>query len=82
MAPTAIGHASSHESREAARDARRTRNPRDPALCPTDDEATVPRRKARHNKQSLEYLWRSGVAGGMAGCVVGSPLARICGAPG
>jgi len=63
-----------HEPREATRDAPRLpRDERDPTLCPTDDEAAVPRRKGIQSKQSLDYLWRSGVAGGMAGCVVGSP---------
>lgn len=37
------------------------------AVCPTDDEAVVPRKV---DKQSLDYLWRSGTAGGVAGCAV------------
>lgn len=36
-------------------------------MCPTDDEAVVPRKV---DKQSLDYLWRSGTAGGVAGCAV------------
>lgn len=40
----------------------------DPALCPTDGEAVVPRKQL--NKQSIDYLWRSAVAGGLAGCAV------------
>lgn len=39
------------------------------AICPTDDEAVVPRKKV--DKQSFDYLWRSGTAGGLAGCAVG-----------
>jgi solute carrier family 25 protein 16 len=44
------------------------RSPRDPTICPTDDEAIVPR--AALNKQSWEYVIKSGVAGGLAGCAV------------
>lgn len=35
-----------------------------------EDDEVVPRKK--HDKQSLEYLWRSGTAGGLAGCAVSS----------
>lgn len=38
------------------------------AIHVTDDDEVVPRKK--HDKQSLEYLWRSGTAGGIAGCAV------------
>lgn len=38
------------------------------AVCPTDDEAVVPRKKV--DKQSFDYLWRTGTAGGVAGCAV------------
>lgn len=44
---------------------------KDPAVCPTDDEAQIPRPKESKDKRSLDYVWRSGVAGGMAGCAVG-----------
>lgn len=37
-------------------------------VCPTDSEAVTPKRKT----QSFDYVWRSGVAGGMAGCAVSS----------
>jgi hypothetical protein len=47
-------------------------SPRDPTICPTDDEAIVP--KAALNKQSWEYVVKSGVAGGLAGCAVRLPL--------
>ncbi|KAK0627115.1 mitochondrial carrier domain-containing protein [Immersiella caudata] len=59
---------------------RQPRGQRDPVLCPTDEEAAVPRRKGAQNKRSLDYLWRSGVAGGMAGCVAKTlvaPLDRV-----
>lgn len=42
---------------------------KEPAVCPTDDEAQVPRKSAK-DKRSFDYVWRSGVAGGMAGCAV------------
>jgi hypothetical protein len=41
----------------------------DPALCPTDDDAIGPKQHAP-NKQSLDYVWRTGLAGGLAGCAV------------
>jgi solute carrier family 25 (mitochondrial carrier protein), member 16 len=40
----------------------------DPKICPTDDEAIVPKRQM--DKQSWEYIIKSGVAGGLAGCAV------------
>lgn len=52
---------------------------KDPAVCPTDDEAQVPRKPPK-NKRSLDYVWRSGVAGGLAGCAaktVVAPLDRV-----
>jgi solute carrier family 25 (mitochondrial carrier protein), member 16 len=50
---------------DAAQRKRRT----EPALCPTDDDAITLKRQMPQ-KQSLEYVWRSGLAGGMAGCAV------------
>jgi hypothetical protein len=41
---------------------------RDTKICPTDDEAFLPKRKL--NKRSPEYIIKSGVAGGLAGCAV------------
>lgn len=46
---------------------------KDPPVCPTDDDARIPRKVAK-DKRSFDYLWRSGVAGGMAGCAVCSIL--------
>ncbi|KAL3965412.1 hypothetical protein ACCO45_002416 [Purpureocillium lilacinum] len=40
---------------------------KDPAVCPTDDETLTPRKK---DTRTWNYVWRSGVAGGMAGCAV------------
>ncbi|KAK3688495.1 mitochondrial carrier domain-containing protein [Podospora appendiculata] len=53
---------------------------KDPALCPTDDEAAVPRAKSPVNKRSYDYVWRSAVAGGFAGCAaktIVAPLDRV-----
>lgn len=47
---------------------------KDPAVCPTDEEAKFPRTESQQrNKRSFDYLWRSGVAGGFAGCAVRYP---------
>lgn len=41
------------------------------AIRPADGEAVaVPRKKV--DKQSWDYVWRSGMAGGLAGCAVRS----------
>ncbi|PHH69790.1 hypothetical protein CDD80_6501 [Ophiocordyceps camponoti-rufipedis] len=47
-----------------------------PAVCPTDEEALTPRK----DKSSWDYVWKSGVAGGFAGCAaktVVAPLDRV-----
>ncbi|KAK0636949.1 mitochondrial carrier domain-containing protein [Bombardia bombarda] len=52
----------------------------DPAICPTDSEAAVHEAKSRQNKRSLDYVWKSGVAGGLAGCAAKTlvaPLDRV-----
>ncbi|KAL2153252.1 hypothetical protein VTH82DRAFT_4407 [Thermothelomyces myriococcoides] len=55
-------------------------NPKkEPAVCPTDDEAQVPRKTSK-DKRSFDYVWKSGVAGGMAGCAaktIVAPLDRV-----
>jgi hypothetical protein len=48
--------------------------PKEPVLCPTDNEAILPKKKL--NKQSWDYVIKSGVAGGLAGCSV-SDLAML-----
>jgi solute carrier family 25 protein 16 len=52
------------------------RSKRDPAICPTDDEhrsiTAVKDEQKKLDKRSFDYLWRSGVAGGFAGCAVRS----------
>jgi hypothetical protein len=46
---------------------------KDLAICPTDDdEAIAPKTKKPH-KQSFDYIWRTGVAGGLAGSAVYPP---------
>ncbi|KAH6635309.1 mitochondrial carrier domain-containing protein [Chaetomium sp. MPI-SDFR-AT-0129] len=52
---------------------------KEPAVCPTDDEAQVPR-KATKDKQSVNYVVKSGIAGGLAGCAaktIVAPLDRV-----
>lgn len=39
------------------------------AICPTDDETIAPKGKKPH-KQSFDYIWRTGLAGGLAGSAV------------
>lgn len=40
-------------------------------ICPTDTDAIVPRKqKHKVDKQSTEYIVKSGIAGGLAGCAV------------
>ncbi|KAH8585584.1 mitochondrial carrier protein LEU5 [Bisporella sp. PMI_857] len=54
------------------------RRGRDLALCPTDDDAIAPKKKP--HKQSLDYIWRTGLAGGLAGSeakTVVAPLDRV-----
>nr|POE72267.1 mitochondrial carrier protein leu5 [Quercus suber] len=58
-----------------------------PSICPTDTESILPLRHSSENhgqrkiaKQSLEYVVRSGVAGGLAACAaktVVAPLDRV-----
>jgi hypothetical protein len=45
---------------------------RDPRICPTDDEAIIPKKTTvtKFDKQSWNYIIRSAVAGGLAGCAV------------
>jgi len=57
-----------------------SRRQKEAPICPTDDEAAIPQRKSAKDKRSLDYIWRSGVAGGLAGCAgktVVAPLDRV-----
>lgn len=50
-----------------------SRIPHDTAICPTDNDAIISnkhRTKAKLDKSSWEYIVKSGVAGGFAGCAV------------
>ncbi|KAL1849691.1 hypothetical protein VTK73DRAFT_9830 [Phialemonium thermophilum] len=49
---------------------------KDAAVCATDDEAVVPRKRPV-DKRSFDYLWRSGVAGGVAGCAAKTAVAPL-----
>jgi len=49
------------------------------AICPTDDDAIASKAKKPH-KQSFDYIWRTGLAGGLAGSAaktVVAPLDRV-----
>jgi len=80
MPPALLDHASpsamlKDKPREMDAHARRV----EPPLCPTDDEALAPKRLKPH-KQSLDYIWRTGVAGGLAGSAAKTlvaPLDRV-----
>ncbi|KAL2070221.1 hypothetical protein VTL71DRAFT_13247 [Oculimacula yallundae] len=51
----------------------------DLAICPTDDDTIAPKTKKPH-KQSFDYIWRTGVAGGLAGSAAKTlvaPLDRV-----
>ena len=50
----------------------------DKAAVSGPNEATVATKGAgtHRNKQSLDYVLKSGLAGGLAGCAVGRPLRR------
>lgn len=57
----------------AAQVAPSRRSLREPPICPTDEEALVPKKGQKHqkvDKRSPEYIIKSGLAGGIAGCAV------------
>jgi len=54
-----------------------SRRQKEAPICPTDDEAAIPQRKSAKDKRSLDYIWRSGVAGGLAGCAVCGPTSDV-----
>lgn len=43
-----------------------TKSKNEPSARPTDQEAVT----SKPHMKSLEYVWKSGVAGGLAGCAV------------
>ncbi|KAK1831351.1 mitochondrial carrier domain-containing protein [Podospora conica] len=68
------------ESRHDARDALpSSHGPRAPAVRPTDDEAAQHQRKvtSTKDKKSLDYILRSGAAGGVAGCAAKTMVAPL-----
>ena len=71
MLPALLSYASESATKDKPRQmddvAKKRRS--DPALYPTDGDAIAPKKRAPE-KRSLEYVWRSGLAGGMAGCAV------------
>lgn len=54
------------------------RLPNDKAAIPNPNEAAIVQKgaKGQRNKQSLDYVLRSGLAGGLAGCAVSKPMSR------
>lgn len=42
---------------------------KEPAICPTDDD-TIALKARKPQKQSFDYIWKTGVAGGLAGSAV------------
>lgn len=92
MSENALRHAAYDPSQTMTMGAQTLAAPstrRQPPLCPTDEEAVMPRKDtstssrqqpARLDKRSTEYILKSGLAGGLAGCaaktVVG-PLDRV-----
>jgi solute carrier family 25 (mitochondrial carrier protein), member 16 len=70
MPPALLSHASVSATKDKPRqmdDVAKRRS--DPTLYPTHGDAIAPKEKAP-KKQSLGYVWRSGLAGGLAGCAV------------
>lgn len=49
---------------------------RQPSICPTDDDADLGR-VTKLDKQSTEYIWKSGLAGGLAGCAVSMSCVQL-----
>ena len=71
MPPALLSHVSVSATKDKPRqmDDVATKHRSDPALCPTDGDVITPKKKAPE-KRSLDYVWRSGLAGGLAGCAV------------
>ncbi|TVY20244.1 Mitochondrial carrier protein LEU5 [Lachnellula arida] len=52
---------------------------KEPAICPTDDDTIAPKAR-KPQKQSFDYIWKTGVAGGLAGSAAKTlvaPLDRV-----
>ncbi|KAL3426883.1 mitochondrial carrier protein [Phlyctema vagabunda] len=80
MPPAFIEHASPTAKRKDTVDKSREmdveRRQKHAAVCPTDDEA-VALKGSKPHKQSWDYIWRTGVAGGMAGCAAKTAVAPL-----
>lgn len=79
MPPAQSGHASTARSASHAADmdaiddaavTARGRGKSTPPLCPADDDAVSTFVKTKKDKHSFDYVWRTGLAGGLAGCAV------------
>ena len=49
---------------------------KDIAICPTDDDSIAPQTK-KPQTQSFDYIWRTGLAGGLAGSSVYTHFASV-----
>jgi solute carrier family 25 protein 16 len=71
MPQALLSHASAPATKDKPRElddiAKKRRS--DPALCQIDEDTIAPKKKGPE-KRSFDYVWRSGLAGGMAGCAV------------
>ena len=47
------------------------------AICPTDDDDVIAPKTKKPHKQSFDYIWKSGVAGGVAASAVHSLPSEI-----
>ncbi|KAH7130683.1 mitochondrial carrier protein-like protein LEU5 [Dendryphion nanum] len=92
MSENILRHAAYEPPRTMTTGAQSLTNPaakRQPSICPTDDETLVPRKDtmagskqppAKLDKRSTEYIVKSGLAGGLAGCAAKTlvgPLDRV-----
>lgn len=76
--PDAPQHSPKMTTAPMAAPARRLR--REPAICPTDDDSIVPKKhpeRQKLNKSSREYIIKTGVAGGFAGCAVSTMMFSV-----
>jgi solute carrier family 25 protein 16 len=58
--------ASGYKPREIEMDGGVRRREPEPAICPTDDDVIA----KKPHKQSFDYIWRTGLAGGVAASAV------------
>lgn len=72
MPATLLGHASQTTPLLANKPRDMEERKKDIVVCPTDHETIAPKSEQapQQTKQSLDYVWRTGLAGGLAGCAV------------